>query len=410
MSVLFVNSLVMAVDLAWQVFVPTFALVSGALLHGCLSTRTMGKVLVFFGAQTFMNFYMKFVLSQSVVSEELHLFGFPAAFACTAVQQIVSFVSFVFMVGLSQLSPVSYNPKKLETSWEYVTVIVFSSTFVLNIALNNYSLSIVSLSINLIIRSCLPLSTYISQTLFGSWAGVDVRRASPLEMLLMVLGTFCAVVAVYAKSQSKQDGASDNLFLGVFVCVMSLFSGSMNLALAGLLGSKAELNALDTTLYMAVPAVIFLLGPIFLMRHPVEWPNQGNVTDWEIVLRVWSLRPTMMLLVVLSGVFSSFYNVLQYSIVQSLSAAYTAFAGNFNKAATIVIALMLGVDTLQGGAWSYLMLFAVCGNIGCFTLYSVVVSRSSQTGQDEEHDTVELTSSRSETKFLISEDTSSELT
>ena len=206
-----------------------------------------------------------------------------------------------------------------------MTVIVFSSTFVLNIALNNYSLSIVSLSINLIIRSCLPLSTYISQTLFGSWAGVDVRRASPLEMLLMVLGTFCAVVAVYAKSQSKQDGASDNLFLGVFVCVMSLFSGSMNLALAGLLGSKAELNALDTTLYMAVPAVIFLLGPIFLMRHPVEWPNQGNVTDWEIVLRVWSLRPTMMLLVVLSGVFSSFYNVLQYSIVQSLSAAYTAF-------------------------------------------------------------------------------------
>ena len=70
---------------------------------------------------------------------------------------------------------------------------------------------------------------------------------------------------------------------------------------------------------------------------------------------------------------------------------------NFNMATTIVIALMVGVDTFQRAAWSCLMLFAASWNFGRFTLSSVVVSRSSQTGQDEEHLKVELTSSWSET-------------
>jgi len=66
------------------------------------------------------------------------------------------------------------------------------------------------------------------------------------------------------------------------------------------------------------------------------------------------------------------YNVLQYGIVQTLSPAHTTFAGNFNKAATIVLSLLVGLESLPEGKWGPVMLFAVFGNIVAFTAFNVV--------------------------------------
>merc|ERR1712216_686104 len=70
------------------------------------------------------------------------------------------------------------------------------------------------------------------------------------------------------------------------------------------------------------------------------------------------------------------YNVLQYTIVQSLTAAHTTFAGNFNKAATVALALILGMEQLPPGGWGVLMLSAILCNILAFTAYSVISERS----------------------------------
>jgi len=170
----------------------------------------------------------------------------------------------------------------------------------------------------------------------------------------------------------KAGGESKNLLFGVIVCVISLFSGSINLALAGVLGTSIKLNSLDTTVYNAIPATILLLGPIFLYPHPVNWPDHGPMTDWSIFNIVLEKSPGTVGLAALSGALSLAYNTLQYGIVQMLTATHVAFAGNFNKAVTIPLALLVGLETLPPGKWGMIMLFACFGSIGAFAVYNAV--------------------------------------
>ena len=51
-------------------------------------------------------------------------------------------------------------------------------------------------------------------------------------------------------------------------------------------------------------------------------------------------------------------------------ASHAAFAGNFNKAATISISICLGLETLPGGKWKFVMLLGIAGNILAFTAWS----------------------------------------
>merc|ERR1712187_757587 len=140
----------------------------------------------------------------------------------------------------------------------------------------------------------------------------------------------------------------------------------------GVLGTSIKLNSLDTTVYNAIPATLLLLGPIFLNPHPVNWPNHGNMTDWSIFKIVLSKSPATVGLAALSGALSLAYNTLQYGIVQYLTATHVAFAGNFNKALTIPLALLVGLETLPPGKWGWIMLFACFGSIGAFAVYNAV--------------------------------------
>merc|ERR1719384_2181112 len=190
----------------------------------------------------------------------------------------------------------------------------------------------------------------------------------------MLLGVICAAIAVVAKMHVSGSGGgeSKNLIFGVVVCVISLFSGSVNLALAGVLGTSVKLNSLDMTVYNSIPATLLLLGPIFWYSHPVNWPNHGAMTDWEIFNIVLAKSPSTICLAALSGALSLAYNTLQYGIVQCLSATHVAFAGNFNKALTIPLALLVGLETLPPGKWGWIMLFACFGSIGAFAVYNAV--------------------------------------
>ncbi|CAE8626048.1 unnamed protein product [Polarella glacialis] len=354
----------------------------------------VGKLTIYFGAQTGMNLYMKAVLSHSIVdgkgsllnNVELHhnLEGVPAAFALTALQQVTAFFLFMVYIGLSHMfSSNPYTPKKLKDSREWFAVILFSLSFTLNIALNNFSMSLISLSVNLIIRSCLPLSTFISQQVAARCTGEKIKDCKLLEIALMLMGVTCAAVAVIAKTKAAAEGPqvagqNDDLVYGVTICILSLFSGSINLALAGVLGTSVSLNSLDTTVYMAVPATLFLIPVVFFYQHPIknqEWQlvmgGRSQLTDWEVFSEVCRLSPGTMTLSVLSGVFALGYNVLQYNIVQTLSATHTAFAGNFNKAATIFLAILVGLEAMPQGYWGIVMLSAVLGNILSFTGYNL---------------------------------------
>merc|ERR1719171_1318763 len=135
---------------------------------------------------------------------------------------------------VSRFTSQVYTPKLLKSRTDVVAVLLFSVCFTANIALNNYSVSLIPISVNLIIRSCFPLPTFLAQKLV-SWYTRDTKAkdSTCAELSLMLLGCLCACIAVIAKTRSSgsMDSESRSLVFGVFVCVISCFAGSTNLVL-----------------------------------------------------------------------------------------------------------------------------------------------------------------------------------
>lgn len=372
--------------------VPIAGLIVGAvmILTQVERAKTIGKLVLYFGAQCFMNVYMSWVMRNSVTvpqgtivggkTLQVPLTGCPAGFALAAVQQIVSFIVFWFYVACVYCTPRNYTPKKLGSCADYLVVCVFGCAFALNIALNNFSLGYISVAGNLIIRSYLPLTTFLSSQALSMCGLFPKRNCRWKEIAMMIIGVLCAGVFTTARIMGtigfQEEGK--NMILGVGICVASVFCGSLNLALAGVLGEgSAKLNAYDTVAYMAVPATLFLLPIALLMQKPVPgiWSEvfgMKMMSDWQIMLGVWKLNRTTFLWLVLSGVFSFFYNIIQFSVVQTLSPSATAFGGNFNKAAMIFLTLLLpffGGDKLPGMPYIAVIWATLVTNIAAFSHY-----------------------------------------
>eukprot|EP00449_Zooxanthella_nutricula_P036033 CAMPEP_0198615480 /NCGR_PEP_ID=MMETSP1462-20131121/159412_1 /TAXON_ID=1333877 /ORGANISM="Brandtodinium nutriculum, Strain RCC3387" /LENGTH=472 /DNA_ID=CAMNT_0044347279 /DNA_START=70 /DNA_END=1486 /DNA_ORIENTATION=+ len=408
--------------------IPIVGLLIGAAMMAAPATNTVGKLVLYFGAQSFMNIYMGWVMRTSVTvpagtfiartnsTLESDLTGCPAGFALTAMQQVISFVIFWIFFSGAYFTPYRYTPKKLTGMFEVFCVIVFGCVFALNIALNNFSLGYISIAVNLIIRSCLPLTTFLSQQGLAVFKLYPFKPCRPKEILLMIVGVACpagprGVQALPLQTlpaegdtphdrrrrvrrglhnggimgSASQGKGSSNMVLGVCMCVASLLCGSLNLALAGVLG-ETKLNVFDTVAYMAIPATLFLLPIAMFLQKPVpgEWPKVFGVThmsDWEILQGVWALNKRTMAWLVLSGIFSFIYNIIQFSIVHTLSPSATAFGGNFNKAALIFLTLLLPflrVHELPGPPYIQVIWGAVIVNIAAFSYYSYLQIQAKQ--------------------------------
>jgi len=317
----------------------------------------------------------KVVISGAVVSEEMGLHGFPAAFLLTAAQQLTSFVVFSASFILSWATPRPYTPKRIKNKEEYLRICVFAASFAANIGLNNFSLAFLPLSLSLVIRSCLPLATVLVQALFECTSGGNGQSLQVRELLCMVAGVLCAAAATVAQTMAKSGSIeSENLMLGVLICTASIFAGALNMVMATSIGTSMNMNPIDMTFYMGPPATLLLLVPSLLMTHPT-WNGQPSMTDWEVFRMVSELSPSALWLAFILGICASGYNVLQYSLAQTLTATYTAFAGNFNKAATVAVSMAMGLETLPAGIWGVVMLAATLGNIASFTFYSVFTLR-----------------------------------
>ncbi|CAK8990683.1 unnamed protein product [Durusdinium trenchii] len=358
-----------------EAMIPLGAFIVGFLL--LLFQQTIAAVLaIYFGAQAGFSLYMKVVLSNTTISSELNIDGIPAGFLVTAIQQVVAFMVLLVVVAVLYVTPFRYTPRRLNTWSEVACVILFSFAFSMNIGLNNFSLSLLAVSLNMIIRSCLPLVTLVFQQVLGPCFPDLASKVRVSEVTFMVAGVLFAALATLAKSHGAHNNESKHLGLGVFVCSLSDVACAVNLILASVFGSvlKPALNPVDTIFYMAIPCAIFLLPASLWVLHPVDWPNFGDISDAQVLKKVMELSPSTVMWVVLSGVIAAGYNVLQYTVVQKLSASHAAFAGNFNKAATILLSICMGLESLPGGVWTAVMLFAIIGNIGAFTSYSLLKS------------------------------------
>jgi len=398
-------------DTAKPFVIPILGLIIGAAMMQVPKVSDVGKLVLYFGAQSFMNIFMGWVMRTSITvpagttiaatGETLtkNLTGCPAGFALTAFQQIVSFIVFMVFFGVAWFTPYKYVPKKLNTRFEVFSVIVFGCVFALNIALNNFSLGYISIAVNLIIRSCLPLTTFLSQQGLSLVELYPRKPCKALEMALMVTGVFCAGLFTYAKIMGSGGAANkdaSNMVLGVVMCIASLLCGSLNLALAGVLG-ETKLNVYDTVAYMALPATIFL-APIALFlpkQVPGEWNKvfgKDHLTDFEVLKGTWELNKTTMMWLLLSGVFSFIYNIIQFTIVHTLSPSATAFGGNFNKAALVFLTLLLPflrVNDNPPSPWIQIIWLAVLCNIAAFSYYSYLQILAKRQKEEEEKSKVE---------------------
>jgi len=387
--------------------IPVVGLIAGIVMMQFPAIATTGKLVLYFGSQSFMNIYMGWVMRTSVTVPkgttlasgkvlEVDLTGCPAGFALTAMQQVISFVVFCIFFGAVYYTPYQYKPKQLNSSFEVFCVIIFGCVFALNIALNNFSLGYISIAVNLIIRSCLPLTTFVSQQALASCGLYPFKPCKVKEIVLMTIGVICAGVFTYARIKGSEasghGGDSSNQVLGVLICIASLLCGSLNLALAGVLG-ECKLNVYDTVAYMAIPATVFLAPIAIFLQKPVpgEWPEvfgTSHMSDWEILKATWSLNKTTMAFLFLSGVLSFLYNIIQFSIVHTLSPSATAFGGNFNKAALIFLTLILPflrVHKLPGSPYIEVIWAAVIINIAAFSYYSYLQIEAKKQKEAEIH-------------------------
>merc|ERR1712012_1397612 len=83
--------------------------------------------------------------------------------------------------------------KQLSGVTEWVSVIIFGCVFAAYIALNNFSLDYISIGVNLIIRSCLPLLTFVSQQIMAQFNLYREQQCEIVEIVLMCIGVVCAI-------------------------------------------------------------------------------------------------------------------------------------------------------------------------------------------------------------------------
>jgi len=396
--------------------IPLVGLISGALMMSFpkSSTRDLGKLVLYFGAQSFMNIFMGWVFRTNVtvpkgyelpdgtaLAHDLH--GCPVGFALTAMQQVISFLCFIVLYAVLYNTSYRIEPKQIKSLKEVGSICIFGCVFALNIALNNFSLGYISIAVNLIIRSCLPLTTFLSQQMLAKIDLYPKKACNPVELSLMGAGVVCAAAFTIAKimGSSSAGHSSSNMILGVVMCLASLLCGSLNLALAGVLG-EMKLSVYDTVAFMSVPAFIFLLPFVVFLQKPVpgEWPQVFGVetaSDWEILVKVYYIAPSTFALFALSGVFSFLYNIIQFSIVHTLSPAATAFGGNFNKAALVFLTLVLPflqVHELPGPPYIIVIWLSVLGNVAAFSAYSYIQFKEKQAKEQKAEEVKESVDDR----------------
>merc|ERR1712056_49484 len=110
---------------------------------------------------------------------------------------------------------------------------------------------------------------------------------------------------------------------------------------------------------------------------------------------------------VLSGVFSFLYNIIQFTIVQTLSPSATAFGGNFNKAALIFLSYLF-MDPLPQNIWGVIIMAAVIGNIAAFSAYTYILIKAKEDAKKAEEASKHLVNDEEEGEEDDDEDESEE--
>merc|ERR1712195_248186 len=199
---------------------------------------------------------------------------------------------------------------------------VASLLFVTNISCNNASLVHLSLSVNQIVKSCVPLPTMILSVAFERDANGQPKSYSKgviVSLLITVLGS---VLAVYGNPEASPFGLALVIISTLAVALWSVMS-------AMLLGPDSGLNAISLTWYASIISFVLLF---------ILWLCSS---EREAATAYLSSRPGDAALIILVGSSTAFvYNLVHFALIKVTSALTSAVAGNIKILLIIILSMI----------------------------------------------------------------------
>ena len=237
-------------------------------------------------------------------------YGMPYPLALTCAHMAFSFV---VLLPLSLKIDIQQHVTSLQNQW--VGLLFIGSSMALNIALNNISLLYVSLALNQIIRSSIPVVTCIMSIL------VEQKFPCRMESLSLLILCFGVVIVVWEGSVSGQP-------LGIFLCLLGTISNALMMTLSSKLLSQ-KFDVIRLTFYTA-PVSLMCLIP-FMLRT--------EYTAFAMFVRKNAFQASG---IVLAGCVNAlFYNLVHSMIIKKTSAVTSTVLGQVKVIGLVILAIFI---------------------------------------------------------------------
>ncbi|PRW60834.1 Drug Metabolite transporter superfamily [Chlorella sorokiniana] len=240
----------------------------------------------------------------------LGVYGFRFPFLLTSCHMAFSFV---VLAPVALRESWESHRRTLEKQWKGVVYI--GSFMALNIALNNISLLDISLTLNQIIRSAIPVVTCVLAI------AVEGRYPSRPELTALLMLTFGVMLAVWQGTVTGKPYAIAFCLVGT-VCngAMMTFSGKV---------LSEKLDVVRLTFYTA-PVSLACLAPFF-------WAYERD--------RFWAYLPAhsngVAFIIAVSSINAVLYNMVHSLMIKKTSAVTTTVLGEVKIVGLLVLSAML---------------------------------------------------------------------
>lgn len=221
--------------------------------------------------------------------------------------------SFVVLAPLAMRTPWEIHERTLAKQWRGIVYI--GSFMALNIALNNISLLEISLSLNQVIRSAIPVVTCILAIL------VERKIPTQQEVTALVVLTVGVMIAVWQGTIAGKPHA-------ILFCIMGTVCNGAMMTFSGKLLSE-KLDVVRLTFYTA-PVSLLCLAPFMVWRELAAFRayfavNNANVTG---IMLVSSLNAVT-------------YNAVHALVIKRTSAVTTTVIGEVKIVALLILSSLL---------------------------------------------------------------------
>jgi len=257
-----------------------------------------------------LNFFNKEVFSERVG------FTFPIFF--TMFHMIASFFGGAILIFGFKAATVT---RAHWTDYKY-RIALLSLLFVINISCNNASLVHLSLSVNQIVKSCVPIPTMILSVAFERDSNGQPKSYSKGVIISLFITVLGSVLAVYGNPEASPFGLALVIISTLAVALWSVMS-------AMLLGPDSGLNSINLTWYASIISFV-LLFTLWLCS-----------SEREAASAYLSSRPGDAAVIILLGSSTAFlYNLVHFALIKVTSALTSAVAGNIKILLVIILSMI----------------------------------------------------------------------